>query len=143
MRLTRFSDNALRCLIYLAAVPERTPTIGEVAGRMSMSADHLLKVVRRLVDLGYVTTIRGRNGGLQLARPAEAIKVGAVLRATEDNLTLVPCFDPGTNDCPIAPACTLAAALDEALRSFLAVLDRYTVADLVRSRRQLLDLLGR
>ncbi|WKW12800.1 Rrf2 family transcriptional regulator [Pseudogemmatithrix spongiicola] len=142
MRLTRHTDSALRALIYLGIHTEEAPArITDIARRMGMSEDHLAKVIARLSQLGYVETIRGRDGGARLARPASEIVVGAVVRATEDNLNLVECFDPATNQCPIAPACALAPALDEALTAFLAVLDRYTLADLVAKPRGLTKLL--
>lgn len=141
MRLTRHTDNALRTLIYLAIHDEEAVRIAEIARRMGMSEDHVAKVVARLADLGYVATSRGRTGGVRLAREAKAIRVGAVVRDTEDNMALVECFDPATNQCPIAPACALAPALDEALTAFLAVLDRYTLADLIAKPRALTRLL--
>lgn len=142
MRLTRHTDNALRALIYLGIHTEAAPArITDIARRMGMSEDHLAKVIARLAQLGYVETIRGRDGGARLAKPAEQIIVGEVVRATEDNLILVECFDPATNQCPIAPACALAPALDEALGAFLSVLDRYTLADLVAKPRALTRLL--
>lgn len=140
MRLTRFTDNALRALLFLALEPDDVPTVGEVARKMGMSEDHLLKVVQRLSQLGYVKTIRGRNGGMRLARAADTIIVGEVVRRTEDNLSLVPCFEAANDGCPIAPACGLAPALDEALRAFLTTLDRYTVADLIAKRMELRQL---
>lgn len=142
MRLTRFTDNALRALLYLALDPDDVPTVGAVARKMGMSEDHLLKVVQRLSQLGYVKTIRGRNGGMRLAQPAETIVVGEVIRKTEDNMALVPCFDPTESICPVAPACGLAPALDEALKAFLTTLDRYTVADLIAKQRELRQLVG-
>lgn len=142
MRLTRHTDNALRALIYLALHRGEEPSrIADIARRMGMSEDHLAKVIARLAPLGYVETIRGRVGGVRLARAPEAIVVGAVVRATEDNLALVECFDPETNRCPIAPACALAPALDEALAAFMAVLDRYTLADLTTKPRAIERLL--
>lgn len=137
MRLTRHTDNALRCLTYLAIHTDRVVTSTEIARRMVMSEDHLAKVVGRLAALGYVDTQRGRSGGVRLARPAADIRIGDVVRETEDNLCLVECFNPETNQCPIAPACGLAGALDLALRAFMAVLDAVTLADLVREPRQL------
>lgn len=138
MRLTRHTDNALRALIYLGLHTDDAPArIAEIARRMGMSQDHLAKVVARLSQLGYVETVRGRDGGVRLARPATEIVVGEVVRGTEDNMNLVECFDPATNQCPIAPACALAPALDEALTAFLHVLDRYTLADLVAKPRAL------
>jgi Rrf2 family nitric oxide-sensitive transcriptional repressor len=142
MRLTRHTDNALRALIYLGIHSTESPArIADIARRMGMSEDHVAKVVARLAQLGYVETIRGRVGGVRLARPVEQINVGEVVRATEDNLNLVECFDPLTNQCPIAPACALAPALDEALSAFFAVLDRYTLADLTAKPRALSKLL--
>ena len=141
MRLTRHTDYALRTLTYLAIHEEAPARIADIARRMGMPEDHVAKVVARLAALGYVETIRGRVGGARLARAPEMINVGEVVRATEDNLTLVECFDPSTNGCPVAPACTLAPALGAALDAFFAVLDRYTLADLTAKPRSLKRLL--
>lgn len=142
MRLTRHSDNALRALIYLGIHANEGPArITDIARRMGMSEDHLSKVIARLAQLGHVETLRGREGGVRLARPAAEIIVGEVVRGTEDNLNLVECFDPVNNQCPIAPACALAPALDEALSAFFKVLDRYTLADLTAKPRSLTRLL--
>ena len=142
MRLTKHSDGALRALIYLGLQADAPPArITDIALRMGISEDHLAKVIARLSQLGFVETLRGREGGVRLARPASEIIVGEVVRATEDNMNLVECFDAETNRCPIAPACQLAGALDEALAAFLGVLDRYTLADLVARPRSLTRLL--
>jgi Rrf2 family transcriptional regulator, nitric oxide-sensitive transcriptional repressor len=141
MHLTRFTDNALRCLTYLALHPGETETVGEIARRMALSEDHLVKVVQRLAHLGYVETMRGRGGGVRLIKDAAAINVGAVIRATEENFRLVECFDEKLNTCPIAPCCGLAPALDEALEAFLSVLDRYTLEDFTQSPKKLVKLL--
>jgi Rrf2 family nitric oxide-sensitive transcriptional repressor len=141
MRLTRYTDNALRALIYLALHDGAPSRITDIARRMGMSEDHTAKVIAQLAELGVVSTVRGRTGGVRLARPAAEINIGAVVRATEDNLNLVECFDPLTNKCPIAPACALAPALDEALTAFFAVLDRYTLAQLTERPRALQQLL--
>jgi Rrf2 family transcriptional regulator, nitric oxide-sensitive transcriptional repressor len=142
MRLTRFTDNALRCLTYLALTPDETPTVGEVASRMGMSEDHLLKVVQRLSRLGFVRTIRGRRGGVRLAQAPAGVRLGHVVRQTEDNMVVVPCFNPSDERCPVRSACQLAGIIDEALGAFLAVLDQYTVADLVAAPEQLVPLVG-
>jgi Rrf2 family nitric oxide-sensitive transcriptional repressor len=141
LRLTRHTDNALRALTYLAIHDEAPARIADIARRMGMSEDHLAKVIARLAQLGYVETLRGREGGVKLAKPPSAIIVGDVVRATEDNLTLVECFDPSTSQCPIAPACALAPALDKALTAFFDVLDGYTLADLTSKPRSLTRLL--
>ncbi|MBW7935448.1 MAG: Rrf2 family transcriptional regulator [Gemmatimonadaceae bacterium] len=141
MHLTRFTDNALRCLTYLALHPGETETVGTIARRMALSEDHLVKVVQRLAHLGYVETMRGRGGGVRLIVEPAKINIGAVIRQTEENFRLVECFDERTNTCPNAPSCGLAPALDEALKAFLAVLDKYTLADFTRSQRKLTRLL--
>lgn len=141
MRLTRYTDNALRCLIFLALRAEEPATVGEIAGRMRMSEAHLFKVIAKLTAAGYVETQRGRWGGVRLARKPDEISVGAVVRVTEESFALVECFTPETNQCPIAPACELARVLDRALAAFLGVLDDLTLADLVRSPRKLEALL--
>ncbi len=141
MHLTRFTDNALRCLTYLALHPGETETVGTIARRMALSEDHLVKVVQRLAHLGYVETMRGRGGGVRLIAEPAQIDIGTVIRQTEENFRLVECFDASLNTCPIAPSCGLAPALDEALKAFLEVLDRYTLEDFTRSHRKLVKLL--
>lgn len=140
MRLTRFSDNAIRCLIVLALEPERAIPVRTIAARMSMSYEHLVKIVHRLATLGYVETARGRHGGVRLAVPAEEINLGALVRKTEESLNLVECFDAVHNSCPIAAACQLPSALDQALNAFFAVLDQHTLAYAAEPRRRLLRL---
>lgn len=141
MHLTRFSDNALRCLTYLALHPGETETVGTIARRMALSEDHLVKVVQRLAQFGYVETMRGRGGGVRMVKAPEQINIGTVIRQTEENFRLVECFDASTTTCPIAPSCALAPMFDEALDAFLTVLDRYTLADLTKTPRKLEKLL--
>ncbi len=140
MRLTRFSDNAVRCLIVLALEPERAIPVRTIAERMSMSYEHLVKIVHKLVALGYVETERGRHGGVRLAVPADEINLGALIRKTEESLALVECFDAERNGCPIAAACRLPSVLDQALNAFFAVLDERTLAHVAEPRRRLLRL---
>jgi Rrf2 family transcriptional regulator, nitric oxide-sensitive transcriptional repressor len=128
MRLTAFSDYSLRTLICLAVRGQST--IAEISRLYGISEAHLNKVVHQLGIAGDIETIRGRGGGIRLARPPKAINVGAVVRRTED-LALVTCLEGGA--CLISPACVLQTALKEALAAFLAVLDRYTIADLASS----------
>ena len=142
MRFTRYTDYALRVLMYLGLkTPGELATIKEIGERYGISQNHLMKVVHRLGQEGYVETLRGRQGGLRLARDPAAINIGEVVRRCEDDLRLVECFDPATNTCPIARACALPALLDEALTAFLAVLDRYSLADLLVPRRALAEIL--
>ena len=132
MRLTTFSDYAFRVLIYLGSAPQSLATIADIAKAYGVSENHLMKVVHQLARLGYVETVRGKGGGMRLARPASEINVGEVLRATEDGFAIVECMGEGGGDCRIARACALKGALGEAVEAFLATLDRYTLADLVR-----------
>ncbi|AZI34996.1 putative BadM/Rrf2 family transcriptional regulator [Caenibius tardaugens NBRC 16725] len=129
MRLTRYTDYAMRVLLYLGTHPDRLCSIAEIAQVYAISQNHLMKVVNDLVNADYLHSVRGRNGGIRLARPAEAINVGALIRHTEDGFELVDC-----GSCLIAPACGLTGVLDEALLAFLAVLDRYTLADVLARR---------
>jgi Rrf2 family nitric oxide-sensitive transcriptional repressor len=133
MRLTLHTDYALRLLMLLAMEPDDLHVIEEVARRYGISRNHLMKVAQTLVQAGFIVSLRGRGGGLRLKRPAMSINLGAVVRATEDSFALVECFDHERNICVVAPACGLRGPLDEALRAFLAVLDRYSLADLIRN----------
>ena len=132
MQLTRFTDYGLRTLLYLAAHSERLVPIAEVSAAYGISNNHLTKVANLLVHAGFVEAVRGRGGGLQLAREPGAISLGDVVRACEPNLHLVECFDPLGNTCPIAPACALARVLAQAQAQFFAVLDAHSLADLAR-----------
>lgn len=140
MRLTVFTDYTLRTLIYLALRPDTLVTIADIAEAYGISNNHLMKVVHQLALSGDVATVRGQHGGLRLARPAGEINIGAVVRRTETDLELVPCFG-SQSACAIQSDCVLAGAVDEALRAFLAALDRYTLADLARPRAALARLL--
>jgi Rrf2 family nitric oxide-sensitive transcriptional repressor len=140
MRLTTFSDYSFRVLIYLGAAPEGLATIESISAAYGISSNHLMKVVHRLAQLGYIETVRGKGGGMRLARPPEAINVGEVLRATEDGFDLVECMDDGDN-CRITRACVLRHVLGEARDAFLKVLDGYTLADLLAPARPLARVL--
>ncbi len=129
MRLTMFSDYAIRVLIYAAAAGERLVTIEEIATAYDVSRSHLMKVVNSLTKSGYLKGVRGRAGGVTLAMPKEEINLGAVVRATEPDFALVECFTPG-NQCIISGCCRLPNILNEALGAFAATLGRYTLADL-------------
>ena len=138
MKLTLYTDYALRALMHLAAKPERLASISEISSTYRISHNHLTKVVHDLRKAGFIDAVRGRSGGVRLARPASEITVGAVVRHTEGGFDLVDC-----GSCVIAPACALTAALHRALAAFMDVLDGYSLADLVEERksglRSLLD----
>jgi Rrf2 family nitric oxide-sensitive transcriptional repressor len=130
MRLTNFSDYALRVLMYAATCGDRLITIEETADVYGISRTHLMKVANLLTRAGFLTATRGRSGGLALAKRADRIRIGDVVRATEPDFALVECFGPD-NHCLITPRCRLKGALREALQAFVGTLDRYTLADLV------------
>ena len=136
MRLTTFSDYALRVLMFLAVQDDRKSTIREISDSYGISKNHLMKVVSLLTRQGFVLSTRGPGGGLFLARPAEEIVIGDVIRKTEDDLALVECFR-ADNGCTISDSCKLGSVLGQALRTFLVSLDSMTLADIVTNRDQL------
>ena len=142
MRINTYTDYSLRVLIHAAAKHPTRTTIQEVADAFAISKNHLMKVINELARAGYLETQRGRSGGFTLAKPANRIKVGEVVRFAEQDSVLVECFDPLNNRCAITPACHLKFHLHEALEAFYAVLDRYTVADLYDQREAVLRHLG-
>ena len=138
MRLTRYTDYAMRVLLYVGAREEgRLTPISEISRAYGISQNHLMKVVNDLVNGGYLESVRGRFGGVRLARPATAINVGAVVRHTEEGFDLVDC-----GGCIVAPACGLTGALAEALAAFMQVLDGYSLDDLLKKRRDFAALFG-
>ena len=132
MRLTSYSDYSLRLLMYAALKADRLVTIQEVADAYGISKNHLMKVAFQLGRHGILETVRGRNGGLRLARKPEQIGLGEVVRVTEEDFTMVECFDPATNSCAIIRPCRLRGILRKALDAYFAVLDEFTLADLTQ-----------
>lgn len=130
MKLTFYSDYSLRLLMYVSMKRETLVTIQEVADAYGISKNHLMKVAFELGRKGFLETVRGRGGGLRLARAPEKIGVGEVVRAMEEDFTMVECFDPKANQCVITGPCRLRGALSRALKAYFAVLDEYTLADL-------------
>ncbi|AHE53127.1 hypothetical protein NX02_07000 [Sphingomonas sanxanigenens DSM 19645 = NX02] len=136
--MTRYTDYAVRVLLHVGARDEGDlSSIAEIAQVYDISKDTLKKIVQDLNQAGFVTAVRGRNGGLKLGRPAGDITIGAIVRHTETGFDLVDC-----SSCLIAPACTLPRILNEATQAFLAVLDRYTLADVLSRRADLRGLFG-
>jgi Rrf2 family transcriptional regulator, nitric oxide-sensitive transcriptional repressor len=142
VRLTVYSDYALRMLMYLAVKDDGLATIAEIAESYGISKNHLMKVAHQLGVAGYVETVRGRGGGLRLAKPPGAITLGDVVRHTEPDMALVPCFAPVDADCAIERCCVLRKVLERACGSFLDVLDIHTLADLTKPRGTLQNLLS-
>ncbi len=140
MRLTLQTDYALRMLMYLAIHRDRPCRVTDVAADYGISHNHLLKVALKLGRLGYVTTARGRAGGIALARRPEDVNLGEVVRHMEDDFSLTECMRSGGH-CAITPACRLKGVVARALEAFLAVFDGFTLADLTWNQTELLDLL--
>ena len=127
MRLTAYTDYSLRTLIYLAMHREQLVTIQEIADTHGIAKNHLTKVVHRLGTLGYITTVRGRNGGLRLGREPDQINIGEVVRHTETDFYMAPCFDQASAGCLYASACALKGVLGKATAAYLEVLDAVTL----------------
>lgn len=141
MRLTRYTDYCLRVLMYLGLKTEGLATIKEIAERYDISKNHLMKVTYELNRLGYIETIRGKNGGMRLRLAPEQINLGQLIRETESDLAIVECFTTNGH-CNITSSCVLKQVLSEALEAFFAVLSRYTLSDLLVPRSHLGSLLG-
>jgi Rrf2 family nitric oxide-sensitive transcriptional repressor len=141
MRLTLWTDYALRTLIYVGARDERLSTIAEIAGSFEISKTHLMKIVNRLAQQGHIETVRGKGGGIRLARRPEQIGVGALVREHEEDLAVMGCLAQ-SGFCRIESCCVLRRALREATLAFLHTLDGYTLADLLQPRAPLVRSLG-
>ena len=137
MKLTAFTDYSLRVLIYLAGEPGRRATIAEISSAFDVSENHLTKVVHFLGKQGWISTTRGKGGGIALARPATQIGVGAVVRDTEGAAMPAECFDATNKQCAILKGCRLRKALADAVHAFYEVLDQYSLADIARSQQVL------
>ena len=141
VRLTTYTDYGFRLLMFVAMKKGALCTIQEAADAYAISKNHLMKVAYELGRHGLLETVRGRKGGLRLAKRPDQIRLGDVVRLMEDDLAMVECFTPKTNTCPISPICGLRSVLGEALDAYLEVLDRYTLADLVNRPAAFLRLL--
>ena len=141
MRLTQHTDYAFRMLIHAAMRAPELTTVGEVASDFGLSATLLNKVAQTLAAHGYLQTVRGRSGGLRLAREAQSIRLGQVAKATEPDFQMAPCMSPDGN-CPIYTPCVLKGVLSQATEVFLAELDKWTLADLVKRRKPLLTAIA-
>ncbi len=141
MKLTAFTDYSLRVLMYLAADPTQRATIAEIAAAFDISENHLVKVVHFLGKSGWIQTLRGKGGGIQLAMRPDMINVGRVVRDTEGAALPAECFLPEGNQCVITPACRLKNVLADAVKAFYVVLDQYTLADISKNRQALAKVL--
>lgn len=135
MRLTAYTDYALRTLMYLATNRDRLVTISEIADVHGISKNHLMKVVHQLGLSGMVETVRGRNGGLRLNHEPDEINIGEVVRNTETDFQMAECFDPSGNQCLYSPACVLKGVLQSATAAYLDVLDSVTLESLIKNSK--------
>lgn len=143
MNLKKYTDFALRVLIHAGLKRDgELVSIKEISEVFSISREHLRKIVYELNKKGLLETVRGRNGGVRLAKEPEEINVGMVVRHFENDFVLLECFDKGCDYCVISPGCKLKRALHEALQAFLEVLDTYTVQDLLANDKELRRLMG-
>ena len=142
MKLTKQTDYAFRILMFCAAGGGNLSRVADISRVYGASEPFLFKILNPLVEAGIVETVRGRNGGIRLARPANRITLGDVVRVTEENFLMAECFEPDETDCPLVAHCRLTSALREALAAFMAVLDRYTIDDLARPSAAVINLLA-
>ncbi|MEW9805234.1 iron-responsive transcriptional regulator RirA [Mesorhizobium marinum] len=142
MRLTRQTNYAMRILMYCAANDGRLSRIPEIASAYSVSELFLFKILQPLVEAKLVETVRGRNGGVRLGRPADQITLFDVVRVTEENFAMAECFENDAAECPLVDSCALNSALREALNAFFEVLMRHSIADLVARKADMRGLLG-
>ncbi|MBW7895398.1 MAG: Rrf2 family transcriptional regulator [Opitutaceae bacterium] len=142
MRLSTYSDYSVRVLMQAALRQPGRVTVDEVASTYGISRHHLVKVVHDLAKQGYLATRQGAGGGFTLATPAEQIGLGEIVRLGEESETVIDCLDKAGCACRLLPSCRLKVALDEAAAAFFAVLDGYTLADLIRQPTRLRAVLG-
>lgn len=142
MQLTKQANYALRTMIYCAADPARQSRVGDIAKAYGISELSLFKFIKPLVDSNLLESVRGRNGGIKLGRPAADITMQEVIQVAEEKFLMAECFGEKASNCPLVGSCEISLALSEALRAFLAVLGKYTVADLAKRDATLRRLLN-
>ncbi len=142
MRLTRQTNYAMRILMYCAANEGRLSRIPAIADAYTVSELFLFKILQPLVEAKLVETVRGRNGGVRLGRPADQITLFDVVRVTEESFAMAECFENDAAECPLIDSCALNSALREALNAFFEVLARHTIAGLIENRTDMRGLLG-
>lgn len=135
MQLTIFTDYGLRTLMFLTAHPARTSSVREIADYYGISYNHLVKVTHRLAQLGFITSTKGKGGGLKISPQAEKLRLGDLVQALEPNMDVVECFNRDTNTCRITTSCQLKHYLFDAQQSFIASLNKHTLADTVQNRK--------
>lgn len=142
MKVNRFTNYAFRALIAVAANPDKLLTVSDIARSYDISENHVKKVIARLIKHGYLSSLRGRHGGVKLAKPATSINVGEVFRFTQTDTAFLDCFARGVEGCAISPVCRLKGLFLSALDAFVAVLEQHTLADLVANPDAINELLA-
>lgn len=142
MRLTKQTNYAVRILMYCAANPNALSHMPEIASAYELSEAFLFKILKPISDNGFVESVRGRNGGIRLAKPADEITLLDIVRITEDNFNMADCFAKDSTNCPLVDSCALNSAWNEALSAFFNVLNNYTIADLIKPSLNINALLG-
>ncbi|MBL4727520.1 MAG: iron-responsive transcriptional regulator RirA [Rhizobiaceae bacterium] len=142
MRLTRQTNYAVRILMYCSANEGNLSRVPDIAEAYGLSEAYLFKILKPMMDAKIIESVRGRNGGIRLARDAADITLFDVVRVTEENFALAECFDDENSDCPLIDSCGFNSALREALNAFFEVLGKYTIADMVAARPNINFLLG-
>ncbi|WP_026907065.1 RrF2 family transcriptional regulator [Paucisalibacillus globulus] len=143
MQLKKYTDYSLRVLIFIGLKKENDlASIKEISDVYDISHNHLGKVVHGLAKLELIESVRGRHGGIRLAKNPEEINIGKLIRILESDFTLLECFDKGTNHCVISPGCTLKHAFNKALQAFYHVLDGYSLKDLIENEQELRSLMN-
>ncbi|GEQ99086.1 Rrf2 family transcriptional regulator [Iodidimonas gelatinilytica] len=137
MQLTTFTDFGMRSLMYLASSPEKKCSVREIADHYSISRNHLVKVVHKLAQLGYILSTKGKGGGIALAPHSTELKLGDIVQSLEPSMDLVECFDASTNSCKITESCQLKHYLFEANNAFIQTLNKYTLADAVQNKLEI------
>ena len=132
MQLTSYTDYSLRALLYIADRPERLVTVSEIAEHYNVSRNHMVKVVHNLGANGYIQTVRGKSGGVRLAKKPEEIQISEIVLLTEPHMNIQECFSPETSSCPLVGDCRLMGVFMEANQSFMGVLEKYTLADMLK-----------
>ena len=141
MEVSAHADFSYRVLMYLALKKDTLVQVRIISEAYGISENHIMKVVQKLTKFGYVEAVRGRNGGIKLARSPEQINLGQVFREMEPSLKLLACFNPKTNQCPIVKSCDLTLTFKQALDAFLNVLDQKTLAQVLKKPHELRRIL--
>ena len=142
MRLTQFSNFAVRILMYTGLKKGKPSAVPDIARAYGISQNHLNKVAAELCQLGYLQATRGRAGGVGLGMSADKISIGTLLRKIENTSTLVECFDETSNACPLISKCKFRHALQRALDAFFSELDKQTLSDFIIDGEGLAECLG-